>query len=177
MRLAFTASNRSRIVPHRPLPPAALILLILTGCGRAAPPPPAGPPLPIAAPPATADAIPAGTVLRLQLNQTVSERLNDVGDRFTATALDALIARDGDAVIPAGAIAGGEIRGFAEPGARPAGQPAVLLDVDRLTIRDRVLPLTGVIIGIDGDSPDPLVIPAGAVLRYQLTETVPLRVP
>jgi hypothetical protein len=119
----------------------ALMALALGACrapvvetGPAAPWPVVQP-----APPPTADAVPAGTVLNLRLNQTLSTRHSRVGDRFTMTLLEPLVAQDGRVAIPAGAVVSGVVTGVS-PGRHAAEPAAIRLNFDRLTVNARTYP-------------------------------------
>jgi hypothetical protein len=90
----------------------------------------AGPMMTPAPAPATADHLPAGTMMQVQLTQPLGTAHSQVGDRFSATVETPIVARNGQTVIPAGAVIQGEVTGITT--AR-AGQPAAIrLHFDRL---------------------------------------------
>lgn len=77
------------------------------------------------------DAIPAGTDLRVELDQELSSEKTQKGDRFTATLLYPLVGPDGDTVVPAGAEVRGDVTGIASSN-RPDEQAAIRLNVDEI---------------------------------------------
>lgn len=124
----------------------AVLLVALAGCRTAVVE--TGPSAQPAPPPPTADAIPAGTNLELQLNQTLNSGDSDVGDRFTATVTRPLIARNGQTVVPAGAVVSGVVTGVKD--ARRLGdQAAIRLHFDRIGINGKSYPFTANIVDAD----------------------------
>jgi hypothetical protein len=67
-----------------------------------------------APPPPNASYIPAGTVLTTRLENELSTEDTDVGDTFTVTVVNALVAGNGETVIPAGATITGLVTGIGE---------------------------------------------------------------
>ena len=53
--------------------------------------------------------VPAGTTLRVRLNQTVSSKTSKIGDRVTATTVDPIYSSNGVLVIPQGSTVSGRI--------------------------------------------------------------------
>ena len=89
---------------------AAVLLLALGACRSAEVQ--TGPPIGAQPAPPTADAIPAGTLLQAELNQTIGTERNRVGDRFTATVTRPLVAQNGQTIVPEGALIHGVITGL-----------------------------------------------------------------
>lgn len=96
----------------------------LRGSAQAAPPPP------------SAGAVPAGTLVAVRLDQTLSTRRNRVGDRFTATVTQPLVAHNGQIVIPAGAIVTGVVTGV-DDSDHLGDQAAIRVDFERIGFRGR----------------------------------------
>jgi hypothetical protein len=127
--------------------PAALLLLlgacatpvVQTGPQSGVQP---GPPL------ASANLVPAGTVLNLQLNQPLSTATNQVGDRFTATVVEPLVAADGRVAIPSGATVTGVVTGLST--GRQAIEPAAIrLDFERIAFLNASYPFEAEIVETD----------------------------
>ena len=126
----------------------ASLLLILAGCSHSATPSGATAPSgtsstspdntsssPNSAPAAPAPApvvVPAGTTLTVTLDQAVSTKDNNNGDRFDAS-LDAPVTVDGREVIPAGAKATGTVVTAASAGHLKGGA-ALALTLDSLRV-------------------------------------------
>ncbi|MFW6078735.1 MAG: hypothetical protein ACODAE_03895 [Gemmatimonadota bacterium] len=98
--------------------------------------------------PATADAVPAGTLFRVELDQTIGTERNRVGDRFTATVAEPLIARNGEVVVPAGARIHGVITGLDESD-RIGDQAAIRIDMERISFRGRSYPFSAGVVDTD----------------------------
>ncbi|HEX7048662.1 MAG TPA: hypothetical protein VF188_00500 [Longimicrobiales bacterium] len=106
-------------------------------------------PQPAAQPaPPTAAAVPAGTLIRVQLNQTLSTRSSRVGQPFTATVVEPLVARNGQTVIPRGSRVRGVVTGL-DRSERLGEQAAIRLDLQRIEIRGRSYPLSAEIVDAD----------------------------
>ena len=54
-------------------------------------------------------AVPAGTTLRVRINQTVSSKTSRIGDRVTATTIDPIYSSNGALVIPQGSTVSGRV--------------------------------------------------------------------
>lgn len=81
----------------------------------------------------TADALPAGTALAVRLDERLSTAGDEVGDVFTATVVDNVIARSGAVVVPAGAEVHGRVTGL--DASDHVGDPAAIrLQFDYLTV-------------------------------------------
>lgn len=83
--------------------------------------------------PPTANAIPAGTLLRVELDQTIGTDRNNVGDRFTARVTRPLIAQNGQVVVPEGARVFGVVTGL-DPSTRVGDQAAIRVNFDRIEV-------------------------------------------
>src|SRR5688500_6687178 len=67
-----------------------------------------------AAPPPNASHIPAGTVLTASLTEELSRREAKVGDAFTVTVQNSLVAENRDTVIASGAVITGLVTGVGD---------------------------------------------------------------
>lgn len=103
-----------------------------------------------ALPPANASYLPAGTDLVVELTQTLSTDDSRVGDRFTATVKEPLVARNGEIVVPRGAVVTGVVTGL-DPSDRIGDQAAIRLAFESLTIGNQVYPLRAAIVETDVD--------------------------
>jgi hypothetical protein len=93
-----------------------------------------------APPPPDASFIPAGTVLNVELNNDLNTTTSRVGDTFTVTVTEPLIATNAQVVVPEGAVITGMVTGVgAVRGEEPA---AVRLNFLRINIRGISHPLT-----------------------------------
>jgi hypothetical protein len=114
--------------------PAILALSALTGvgaCSRATTVESTGEVAPATA--ATANSLPTGSVLTVTLDQQVGTKTSKVGDTFSATVTDAVVASNGQTVVPAGTKVYGKVTGLQE--SNNAGQKAAIrLDFERINI-------------------------------------------
>lgn len=116
---------------------AATALLALGGCRTAeVDTEPGAQPAPR---PPTADAVPVGTLFQVELNQRLDTDRNEVGDRFTASVTEPLIARNGAVVVPQGATVHGVITGL-DDSDHIGDQAAIRLNFERLSFRGRSHP-------------------------------------
>jgi len=93
----------------------------------------------VSAAPATATSLPAGTTMTAKLNQTLGTKSSKVGDQFTATTTQAVVAQNGQTVVPAGATVYGHVTGLHSP--TVTGEQAVIrLDFDSLALAERRYP-------------------------------------
>jgi hypothetical protein len=100
-----------------------------------------------APPPADATMVPAGTHLTVQLDQQLNTTTTRVGDSFTVTVMEPLVAANGQTVVPAGTRVQGMVTGVAQPGGR---DPAVLrLNFLRIELNNAWHPLTAEIVGTE----------------------------
>jgi hypothetical protein len=127
---------------------AALLPLVIAGCARPAVVDTTSPAMAPAPPPATAAMLPAGTVLHTRLTQPLGTGHSQVGDVFTATVDQPIVAQNGATVIPQGAVLHGRVTGVAH--SRSPGDPAAIrLDFDRITFSGHSHPMTAAIIDAD----------------------------
>ncbi|HET7583870.1 MAG TPA: YMGG-like glycine zipper-containing protein [Gemmatimonadaceae bacterium] len=114
------------------LPTLLVALVAAAACTRSGTVETAPPAEPAQAP-ATAGSLPEGTALRVRLDDQLGTKSNRVGDEFTATVVDPVVAQNGETVVPTGAKVHGSVTGLHE--SSRAGDPAVIkLDFNRLTV-------------------------------------------
>jgi hypothetical protein len=93
-----------------------------------------------APPPVDGSYIPAGTHLQVTLDQELNTTNSRVGDSFTVTVTEPLIAANGQTAVPANATIQGMVTGVAQPG---GSDPAVLrLNFLRINVDGAWHPLT-----------------------------------
>lgn len=93
--------------------------------------------------------IPAGTTLHCRLTQTLSTKLNSLGDVFTATISEPLVI-GGREVVPVGSTVEGRVTWMARPG-RVKGVGALRLGAERLTLPDgRSFPISTLLMSAYG---------------------------
>jgi hypothetical protein len=89
--------------------------------------------------PANANTLPAGATITAKLDRSLGTKSSKVGDQFTATTTEAVMAQDGATVVPAGATVYGHVTGLHSP--TVTGEQAVIrLDFDSLAVSERRYP-------------------------------------
>lgn len=115
----------------------------LAGCSRAATvestlPSPSVQPAP--ATPATAAALPTGTMLTVRMNDAISTESSKVGDRFTATVTQPVVAQNGETAVPSGAVVTGTVTGL-DDSDHPGDRALIRLSFDQLSFSGESHPL------------------------------------
>ena len=83
--------------------------------------------------PVNANTLPTGSVINVTLDQQVGTKTSKVGDTFSATVTDAIVASNGQTVVPAGSKVYGKVTGLQD--SNNAGQKAAIrLDFERINI-------------------------------------------
>lgn len=126
----------------------AVTLLAIGACHTGAEVQPEQPAALPAPPPPTGAFLPAGSMLEVELNQTIDADRNRVGDRFTATVKEPLIAQNGEVVVPEGAVVSGVITGL-KPSRHVGDQGAVRIHFDRLSMMGRTYPFSANVVDTD----------------------------
>lgn len=86
--------------------------------------------------PANARMLPTGSELSVRTNSKLSGKHNSVGDEFSVTVTDNLVARNGEIAVPEGAKIYGHITALKD--APHAGDPSVIrVDFDRIMVNGR----------------------------------------
>jgi hypothetical protein len=86
--------------------------------------------------PANANTLPAGSVIQARLNQELSTERSKVGDTFTLTVTNDVVAQNGAIVVPAGATIRGHVRAV-DDSDDPTDRALIQLQFDRLTFSGR----------------------------------------
>lgn len=113
--------------------------LVLTGCARQAVLESPGD-VAISSSPADARSLPSGTALDIRLDQEIGTKSNKVGDAFTATVVNAVVAQNGQTAVPAGSKVYGKITGL-DNSDRVGDQAAIRVDFERIEVNGRSNPL------------------------------------
>jgi len=83
--------------------------------------------------PVNARTLPTGSVVTVTLDQQIGTKNSKVGDTFSATVVDPIMASNGQTVVPAGSKVYGKITGLQD--SNNAGQKAAIrLDFERINI-------------------------------------------
>jgi hypothetical protein len=91
--------------------------------------------------------LPAGSDLKIRLDQRLSAKDSHVGDAFDATVTNDIIAADGRVTVPAGAMVYGHVTGL-DPATTFDGRAVIRLDFDRLTFDGRDYPFSAAIMNV-----------------------------
>jgi hypothetical protein len=86
--------------------------------------------------------------MRGSLNQRISTETSRVGDRFTVTVLDPLVAENGDVAIPAGTVVSGTVAAL-DPSDHVGEQASVVLRFDTIAVGGRAVPIDAMIAEAD----------------------------
>ena len=94
--------------------------------------------------PVSARMLPAGSELSVRTNAKLSGKHNNVGDEFSVTVTDNLVAQNGEVAVPEGAMIYGHITALKE--APHAGDPSVIrVDFDRIVVGGRSRPFNATV--------------------------------
>lgn len=85
---------------------------------------------------ANSRALAAGSTMEVQLNQQLSTEGNKVGDTFTASVVNNVMASNGEVVVPAGAVVRGRISAL-DRSSDPTDRALIQLQFDRLSFNNR----------------------------------------
>jgi len=86
-----------------------------------------------AATPVSANSLPTGSVVTVTLDQPVGTKTSKVGDTFSATVAEAIVAANGQTVVPAGSKVYGKVTGLQD--SDNVGQKAAIrLDFERINV-------------------------------------------
>jgi hypothetical protein len=86
--------------------------------------------------PANASTLPAGATIHARLNQDLSTERSKVGDTFTLTVTNDVVAQNGAVVVPSGATIHGIVRAV-DDSDDPTDRALLQLQFDRLTFNGR----------------------------------------
>jgi hypothetical protein len=117
---------------RRAFPAALLAGLVLAACARQTRLESGGD-VELGVTPADASSLPVGVVLNVRLDEEIGTKVSKVGDEFTATVENAVVAQNGETVVPAGAKVHGTVTGLDD--SERVGDAAVIkIDFDELTM-------------------------------------------
>ena len=86
--------------------------------------------------------LPSGTVLQARLDQEIGTKSSKVGDMFTATVEQAVVAQNGATVVPAGAKVHGTVTGL--DNSDHVGEPAAIkVNFEHIVMYGRTYPFEG----------------------------------
>src|SRR5262245_6595071 len=113
--------------------------LVLSGCARQTRVESTGD-VDLSATPADARTLPSGTSLDVRLDQEIGTKVSRVGDEFSATVENTVVAQNGSTVVPAGAKIYGKVTGL-HNSERVGDQAAIKVAFERLNVRGTNHPL------------------------------------
>lgn len=123
---------------HRTIP-LAMAILTLGACAQAARVESSAGDVAITPTPATANALPIGTQLEVTLDNAIGTKVNKVGDTFTATVQNAVVAQDGQTAVPSGSKIYGSVTGLQDR-TNPTETAVIKLAFSRLEMNGRSVP-------------------------------------
>jgi hypothetical protein len=113
--------------------------LLLAGCARQATVESAGD-VAISASPTDSRSLPSGTTLDVKLDQEIGTKSSKVGDSFSATVTNAVVAQNGTTAVPAGSKVYGKVTGL--DNSDRVGEPAAIrIDFERIVVNGTSHPL------------------------------------
>lgn len=113
--------------------------LLLAGCARQARVESAGD-VAISSSPADSRSLPSGTTLDVKLDNEIGTKSSKVGDTFTATVANAVVAQNGTTAVPAGSKVYGKITGL-DNSERVGDVAAIRIDFERIEVNGTSHPL------------------------------------
>lgn len=120
---------------------AGLVVGVLfTGCARQATMESTGD-VAISASPTDARSLPSGTTVDVRLDQEIGTKSSKVGDSFTATVVNAIVAQNGATVVPAGSKVYGKVTGL-DNSDRVGDPAAIRIDFERIEVNGTSHPLS-----------------------------------
>jgi hypothetical protein len=90
--------------------------------------------------PVDARTLPSGTTIDARLDQAIGTKVSKVGDEFTATVEQPVVAQNGQTVVPSGAKVRGRVTAL-DDSDHAGEQAAIKIDLERLEINGRSFPL------------------------------------
>ncbi|HEX9563649.1 MAG TPA: hypothetical protein VF981_06750 [Gemmatimonadaceae bacterium] len=106
--------------------------LLLTACARQSVIESTGE-VDISATPADARTLPSGTALDVRLDKEIGTKVSRVGDTFSATVQNAVVAGNGETAVPAGSVIYGKVTGL-DNSDHAGEQAAIRVDFDRIVV-------------------------------------------
>ena len=93
--------------------------------------------------------LPAGTEIEVKTNETLSGDKNHVGDKFSVTVREALVAANGQTVVPEGTMIYGHITGL-RPAEKSGDDALIQLAFDRIVLDGRSRDFAAKVLEIKG---------------------------
>ena len=119
---------------------AALVVgLLVAGCARQSTIESTGD-VAVSSTPADARSLPSGTAIDVTLDQEIGTKSSKVGDTFTATVVNPIVATNGATTVPAGSKIQGKITGL-DTSDKMGDQAAIKVDFDRIVVNGTSYPL------------------------------------
>ena len=120
---------------HKVIPAVMIAGLMLTGCARQSRVESTGE-VDLSATPVDARSLPGGTSINVSLDREIGTKVSKVGDTFTATVENAIVAQNGATVVPAGSKVHGKVTGV-DNSDRVGDAAVIKIDFERLTVNGR----------------------------------------
>ena len=112
--------------------------LLLAGCARQATVESTGD-VAISSTPTDARSLPSGTTIDVRLDQEIGTKTSTVGDTFTATVENAVVASNGVTAVPVGSKIHGKVTGV-DNSDRAGDQAAIRIDFERIVVNGESRP-------------------------------------
>ena len=106
--------------------------VLLTGCARQATMESTGD-VAVSASPTDARSLPSGTTIDIRLDQEIGTKSSKVGDTFTATVTNGVMAQNGATVVPVGSKVYGKVTGL-DNSDRVGDAAAIKIDFERIEV-------------------------------------------
>ncbi len=113
--------------------------LLLSGCARQATMESTGD-VAISASPTDSRTLPSGTTLDITLDQEIGTKSSKVGDTFSATVTNAVVAQNGSTAVPAGSKIYGKVTGL-DNSSRVGDPAAIRVDFERIVVGGMTNPI------------------------------------
>ncbi len=94
--------------------------------------------------PVNASTLPTGSTVTVTLDQQVGTKNSKVGDTFSATVVDAIVASNGQTVVPAGSKVYGKVTGLQDSD-NATQKAAIRLDFERINVNGVERPFAAII--------------------------------
>lgn len=149
---------------HKVIPAVMIAGLMLTGCARQSRVESTGE-VDLSATPVDARTLPGGTSINVTLDNEIGTKASKVGDMFTATVANAVVAQNGATVVPAGSKVHGKVTGV-DNSDRVGDAAVIKIDFERLTINGKDHPFSAKVTATNlqtrgGDTRDETIKKAG----------------
>jgi hypothetical protein len=123
---------------HKTIPAALVAGLLLVGCARQTRVESGGE-VELSATPVDSRTLPGGTTIEVRLDNEIGTKVSKVGDAFTATVENAIVAQNGTTMVPAGSKVYGKVTGV-DNSDHVGEAAAIKIDFERLTVSGQDYP-------------------------------------